>query len=1538
MGNEEVVVMSRSPLLIAGHHVRNPELISLGVKEKILAYAASSTVIAVAKTVDLWALEEPWPMDRFQYFSIPPRSSHRSTPFHHSPAWSSSSLVSSSSHNDSITVIQVHPIKDYLCVGTEHSGLYLTKASHPILSSVTRIPLEFSGETIHSACFLTMSGETGEDNMEKGCLTTKNGRHAISSNFSIPGNPSQQPSKNVWEDYLVFSSSFTAGSPNHGASHRLSLWSITEGRIAWRCASEPFRSMCSFYSCLSFAACSSDNLVQVYTVKRKEFSTGHSSSHSKDTHKQDEEGTTKNNNSKKTETVGEEKKEDEEDRMEEFLLWSLTCATPDVWSTRPMFVSCATFPAPFCSLSNAEARGEDVGKRTIATAERTRPQDWGEEEKQTGKAKDMGKPIGTEEAPPEPLDSFFVALTANGILVEYDRRNGTVQKWMDSTDPQATGLLTSSKYITICGSAVRYFDASTWELSGIYRPVGARPWSGAGGSNLFSSSSSSSTTGAVAVSSLTLHDGSLAIVLLRDGSILTFSVSDDVETKKGHHSQVESSGKNRESPEQRGRNGMRRMLRFARRYHYVPLVDPLVPGARRGAGGGSVQGEEEERRCGVGSSSLHLFASAAACSPLLQWVHPSLDKEQHSDKPLPCALWCPLGIRVVDSENLNNVIQYPLRFNCGVFDVQRNILFAQCKQTNEIHALDPHEMWGVKASVSVSLPLISLSISPEGLIVGLGENQMLYFFFCKGEHPSIVLEQRRAHRNLNGMGVFHQLLFAGEKLYAVSSTYLMNTSSNKEFHWKERILQVASIGTQHFLLLFSNHGEMFDPGDPDEHLCVFSLPFTATLEATMTVEAHHQRLVLIEQACRLLVFDLDGMGAPLLFFDYSIRNPGVQITLTAFIRTKTEERWRLLVADSDTVVSIYDIFQQEKSPLFSVGASSYKDSVHPPLQQPPLAPRSKTPSGGGGILQKKHSVKAGGGLHRVKSEEVSPDSGRPFFLSSGPSFSKRRDLHPSNTLRASCTAVSAKPILSPSEYQEEGIPAVSTSSPPQEENQTRGRKMAMVKGDARLGKEDAIHEGGSHHRSSSTPPAPSSEQLSDRFSELTNFFQSQAFHTAPRSERRQLRKSSSNSSSPVSLLSFPMDASSRERNGTFGDEEKAEEQKGNGEEQEEEGEKGDGGGSPSSLSPLSCRSPPTAASSSRGGALHSSALHTGSRGSRQSSPGGTTPSVVAFPPGFHLFEDHSPSEMRTEERHARCDVLSTPDDTPDVPCVSSALASVETPVSPAQKPMTSVKWGSGEDERDGSTANMEDVVMEDRATSAQVRGPEMEVSDLAVHGVPNTSSKSPVEDQCEAHAGDVLQPVARGVHAKRTSSPPISSSLSPSLAAMEEEEDVNPQPFPEELTTCTSSFGISHRATIGVSTASCSCPSMKEQKPHGEQGTEAERTHPHEISGRRDRLRQSLVELTNLLSGADGINALQKHPDEFMELYDTLSATLQISSMSSTSSTLSALEPMHTRKEALWDSQNLRLEVRRIQEQNDLLAAQNQEILRVLQEEKRTKK
>lgn len=1532
--------------------MKNPELISLGMKERILVYAASPSSIAIGKAEDFSASCDPWPMNSFHFVSLPIMDNHRGSSFHRGRPGSSSSLYTTP-RNDAVTVVQVHPTKDYLCVGTECSGLYLTKASHPVLSSETRLPLKLTGDTIHSACFLTTANHEGEEQEDERTSALVRKRCSTTTSYvELSRAPPMQQQRKRSEDYLAFSSSLTSDSHSNGSSHRLSLWSITEDKMVWRCASEPFHSMSSFYSTLSFVACSSDNFVQVYTVKKRDSSFNNSAQDSRDSDEEVGEGREwkkgterMRNKIKKTITKRNEKEEEEENHPGEILLWSLTCATPDVGTARPRFVSCATFPPPSHSIplgGSAHERTSSLLLNSFKPGGRV-----GEKKEKTReKSGEAVKKIERRESPHNE-DFFFVALTVNGFLVEYDRRNGSVRKWMGCKDPQATAVLTSRKYITVCGSAVRYFRASTWEFSGMYQPLEARSWSGSSPSSLLSSSSSACT---VAVSSLIFNEFSRAVVLLRDGSIFTFQVSENPVSSKGDTTSKDTtSSRSREVGGKKLGQSERCTLHLEPLYHYAPLVDPQAPRDRRGPGGAGMQVEGEERRAPGGSNFSHFSGSSTLSFPRFQWVQASVSKNANGSQQgqLPCAIWCSMGIRALDCENLNIVRQYPLRFTCGVYDPHRNILFAQCRQTNEIHALNPCEMWNVSASVPVSLPLVSLAISPEGLVAGLGENQMLYFFFCRGKPPSISLEVRQGKRNLSGIGPFHEILFAGEKLYAKSNTYLMNTSSNKEYHWKEKILQIAPVDAQNFLLLFSNYCELFDPGDPDEHSPIFSLPFTATTEASMKVEDHHHCLVLIEQAGQLLVFELHDIGVPLLFFDYSTRNPGKHISLAGFIQTKRDKPWRLLVADSDAVVSIYSIFDEGELSSSRV-EPSYKDSTCLSLQQPPLAPHPKTPLESGKLIKAKHS-ETGSSSYGVKDEEGDPNSKTTFFSSiSGLSSSKKKHSLSSNALASSHRAPNATEMTAPMVLPVQDEPT-SLSNPLTHKGDQNGERGARTwRRDSQNGKRGPEQDEDPREFGSSMSSVPCCEELNDRLTELTSFFQSQAMHSSTRSARRQLRRLNSIPSFSDPPL-YPNTHISSENCGeeiVFHQERKEERRETDGEKSEKETQKeseherkpsseNDDGRilsshpspTPSPKSPTSTPSKSLDPCDPRGGSSHSHASLNES----------TTPVAVPPPVVSYSIRNRSPTGIGKEENNSSYDIFRSGEGASDFPYRSSSPCPAKTRKERLQTPLNNEKGSrsenAGVDNGGGTEASKCHAVASETVLShIRVGALEVEVSPWATQGTLSQLPISTPEAGCELTPDDDFQPVTQEEDPKSTLGSTTSSSSFSILENMDDDEEVNPRPFPEQFTACAPAFGMlpSMGNKVVASVIHSSSPVVEDEK--NEDKPESSIKNYTRDSSRS--LRQSLVELTDLLSGSNGISALEKHPDEFMQLYDNLNATLQRSSISSVSTTFSGLESMSTRQRRSWESQNLQLEIRRIQEQNDLLVAQNQEILRFLREGK----
>lgn len=1545
--------MSRLPGCIVGHHVQNSEMISLGMNGAILAYAASSSILAVAKTSDFVDEENPWPMHAFDFYSLPSLDNYRGLPYNNSrasfPSSSSSSSRWSSPGNYGITVVRVHPTKDYLCVGTASTGLYLCSASRPLLSSENRIPLEFTGEMIHSACFLTAGEEVEKDNENGTFPRRSSSASAFVSGNSIPSHTK----KNSIEGYLVFSSSFTGGFQNRGSPHRLSLWSVAEGCIVWRCASEPFHSMCSFESNLSFAACSSDNLVQVYTVKKKDFSSLSSSKCQENKHevREEEPGIKKRGvRSKEEDTEKSGETNDEENHLGQFFLLSLTCATSEVWGPRPTFVSCVTFPTTSSTGSTASCFHRRSSTSLACLPHFKVKKGEGDEvhdhEEEAIVKNETHNERGTEKE--DSIDgsetgsanhNFFVALTSNGILVEYDRRSGAISKWMDCKDPQATAVSISKKYIIVCGSAVRYFNASNWEFRGIHSPLEKQSWSG---DSLSSSSTSTSLSSVAVFCSLVLRDSSLSVVFLRSGHIFVFGVAESF-TRGNERTVLDEAASGNHDGSSADKSGKEsRILQFKQLYYYTPLVDSPLLGVQgaTGGGGGGMNRDGESRGGGALSGSPRLSTSSMISSAPLQWVQPSLETEQsNGPQPLPCALWCSLGIRAIYSTNLYTVAQYPLRFNCGVFDAQRDALFAQCRQTNEIHVLDPYAMWEVRASVSVSFPLVSLAVSREGLMAGLGENHKVLFFTCKESISTFLLEDSKTCQSLSGSGLFHQLLFLGEKLYAVANTYLMNTSSKKEYHWKEPILQIVSVGRYHFLLLFSNYCEVFDPSDPDEHLTVLSLPFTAKAGVSMTVEPHYQQLVVIEQDGRLLVFDVEGTGAPLLFFDYSSRNPGLQIKLSAFFRSSREQSWRLLVADSEGVVSIYDLFPEKTSPLELHPPSSKSSSFM--WRRPPLPPSMK--------IQSERFVFKRWSSEQSRIVSLTPPNEGEFCSaalcprlssSSSQNMSKEKVLH-SSRLR---TPRGAELTTTVSSSHAQPTPEECTSSSSQKERS--GWKQSPIHGKA-----DQEHPKQLPGAVSSSS-VPCSKELSDRFSELTNFFHTQELRGASRSERIQGQKASSHmvSSSPACISFLTPE---KEQITEWEEERKVEETKrpseGENEKEKQKASSMERTKQPS-FSVVSGAPPTKETKSSDVEIPPPPSLSSESKGRQDGRDRSTTPTTTLpylLPPSTM---DPCPCNTnecahphREEDEGPLCDTPPIADGVSDYP----ALTSSPSPALQKKKRSPSRwKWTKRKDNECDSEigATREDKTNRGSGwstTPVRGRGSDAEIPAVIMQGTSAASSSFTshrVAEQQEEEKVPFLYAMRHEEIAPEASFSVDSPFTLPQNETGEENEEIAPRsppdPFPPRSTTPLAFSAGGHHMTCSASfldptVAVRNCEEEKKSAQENSMQNFRSTSHPH--------LRQSIVELTDLLSGRERVAVLQKHPNEFMQLYESLSTTLQKSNANSVSTAFSGVVSANSRQEESWESQQLRSEMHRIQEQNNILVAQNHEILRVLQEAKSTK-
>lgn len=342
-----------------------------------------------------------------------------------------------------------------------------------------------------------------------------------------------------------------------------------------------------------------------------------------------------------------------------------------------------------------------------------------------------------------------------------------------------------------------------------------------------------------------------SICLLSNGSVLVYEVTKGADALPPHKG-----------------------LHFNRVYSYFPLVDD-----------------------GIGKAHP------------MHWIHPAVDGVAMENTA--CALWGPPGIRVVDSTDLHFETQSPLRFNCGAYNVEWNLFLAQCTQTRQVIAFDPQDFWEQKAAVDTPCALVSMTVNDEGTLAALGNDQMIYYISCRwimsgvGCVSSLVLEHK-SQMELNG-GEFHSIHFVSDRLYAISSRRIMDTSSLQEQQWKESILRVESIGNR-LLLLFSNHCEFFDPTAPHDFATAVTLPFTASSAASLVVEPTQRRLVLVQELHQIIVFHTNGGGAPLLFFEHPT---GMEVKLAAFCGAG-KGKWRLVVADTTGMTGVYGLDTKTK--------------------------------------------------------------------------------------------------------------------------------------------------------------------------------------------------------------------------------------------------------------------------------------------------------------------------------------------------------------------------------------------------------------------------------------------------------------------------------------------------------------------------------------------------------------------------------------------------------------------------------------------------
>ncbi|RNF12545.1 hypothetical protein TraAM80_00261 [Trypanosoma rangeli] len=134
-------------LVVIGHAVRSPSLVSVGGDGRWLAYGCASDMVVVC--------------------SIPDDSGEQ-----HSSCdedFAGAMRIVSLQAGENLSVVALHQTKETFCIGTAHHGLYLTTASNPVLSSTTtRLPMHLTGESVFASCFID-DHETGLDVLVVSC-------------------------------------------------------------------------------------------------------------------------------------------------------------------------------------------------------------------------------------------------------------------------------------------------------------------------------------------------------------------------------------------------------------------------------------------------------------------------------------------------------------------------------------------------------------------------------------------------------------------------------------------------------------------------------------------------------------------------------------------------------------------------------------------------------------------------------------------------------------------------------------------------------------------------------------------------------------------------------------------------------------------------------------------------------------------------------------------------------------------------------------------------------------------------------------------------------------------------------------------------------------------------------------------------------------------------------------------------------------------------------------------------------------------------
>ncbi|CCW61803.1 unnamed protein product [Phytomonas sp. EM1] len=324
------------PCTVTGHSVTNPSLVSLGYHEKYLAFTVSPNLLAVTECggkLDCLITDSSAVFCPVEDFTT-----------------------------EVISVVRVHDEKDLLCVGTTEHGVYVTSVTSPVLSSESRLPLQFTGEQIFSACFLSVAASL---------LSGAKGSTLHSKS----------------EDLLVLSSAFLK---HHDASpHRLSLWHVRERCLLWRGPMEPMRAVCTFPRTPSFAGCFHGAL-SLFTVRRadaggSDAAGGGPSALPRDSHP-----------GRKGSGV---------------TLLNRVCDTVEVLKGVEYVHCAASHDAKKCS---------------------------------------------------------FLALTATGFLVAFDRFTGAIIRWMDCKISPARSVSFAGKgnYILLSGALARFFLSSNWGFCG----------------------------------------------------------------------------------------------------------------------------------------------------------------------------------------------------------------------------------------------------------------------------------------------------------------------------------------------------------------------------------------------------------------------------------------------------------------------------------------------------------------------------------------------------------------------------------------------------------------------------------------------------------------------------------------------------------------------------------------------------------------------------------------------------------------------------------------------------------------------------------------------------------------------------------------------------------------------------------------------------------------------------------------------------------------------------------------------------------------